>query len=140
MKYFLILCFALMGITNVYSQEVANDDNQVFMIVQTPPKFPGGVNKYLADSINYPDDARKNNAEGTVYVSFIVEKDGSVSSVKVLRGSNNASLDKEAVRVVSTMPKWTPGMQNGHTVRVQYTVPIHFVLSGDNSPPKHIKN
>ena len=141
MKTLLAFCLILVGIAPLYSQELGgDDDNKVFMIVQTPPKFPGDVNKYLCDSINYPNDAEKNNAQGTVYVSFVVEKDGSVSTVKILRGSNNASLDKEAVRVVTAMPKWTAGQQNGHTVRVLYTVPICFVLSGNNSPPKHIKN
>ena len=134
MKYLLIFCLSLLGFTNAFSQtNTQNDDDKVFMVVQTKPKFPGDINKYLADNTQYPADAKKNNIQGTVFVSFIVEKDGSVSSVKILRGVAS-SIDKEAIRVITAMPKWTPGMQNGHTVRVAYNVPLRFVLRDDTAP------
>lgn len=132
----LAFCIALLGFTGVYSQntQTAPDPDKVYTIVQQKPNFPGDINKYLSDNIRYPDDAKKNNIQGTVYVSFIIEKDGSVSGVKVARGINGGGLDNEAIRAVSAMPKWTPGQQNGHTVRVQYMVPIHFRLDDRTAP------
>jgi periplasmic protein TonB len=106
---------------------IGDDLNKVFTIVQQKPAFPGDINKYLADHIEYPEQAKDANIQGTVYVSFIVERDGSVTQVSILRGVNNY-LNDEAKRVISTMPKWSPGQQNGHAVRVQYMVPIHFIL------------
>jgi len=138
MKTIIAFCIILLGFSNVYSQttQPVADNDKVFTIVQQKPEFPGSINDWLAQNINYPPDARKSNIQGTVYVSFIVEKDGSVSNAKVLRGANSL-LDNESLRVISIMPKWTPGMQNGHNVRVQYMVPIHFMLKDDNSsPPK----
>lgn len=134
MKILLAFCIALLGFTGVYSQntQTASGPDKVYTIVQQKPDFPGDINTWLANNIVYPQDAKNNNVQGTVYVSFIVEKDGSVSTVKVLRGANS-SLDNESVRVVSAMPKWTPGMQDGLPVRVAYLVPIHFMLDGDNS-------
>jgi protein TonB len=133
-KIIFAFCFALLGFSNIYSQpaQITSDPDKVYTIVQTKPEFPGNINKYLADNIVYPNDAKANNIQGTVYVTFVVEKDGSVSGVKVLRGVAT-SLDNESVRVVSAMPKWMPGMQNGHAVRVQYMVPIHFMLSDDKA-------
>jgi len=106
---------------------LGDDDNKVFMIVQQAPKFPGDVEKWLGDHIDYPEQAKDANIQGTVFVSFIVEKDGSVSAVKIARGVNSY-LDNEALRVVTKMPKWAAGQQNGHSVRVSFTVPIRFVL------------
>ncbi|HTA26409.1 MAG TPA: energy transducer TonB [Bacteroidia bacterium] len=137
MKYILIFCLSLLGFTNAFAQaNTQNDNDKVYVIVQTQPKFHGEVNKYLSDSINYPEDAKAKNQQGTVYVSFVVEKDGSVSTVKILRGVC-PSLDNESVRVISHMPKWTPGMQNEHAVRVSYTVPIRYKLKDDilSTPP-----
>ena len=103
--------------------------NQVFTIVQQMPKFNGDLQKYLGEHIEYPEMAKENGVTGTVYVTFVVEKDGSITGVKVLRGvSGGADLDKEAIRVISSMPKWSVGMQNGHPVRVQFNLPIHFEL------------
>lgn len=106
---------------------LGDDADKVFMIVQQQPKFPGDINKWLSDHIDYPEQAKDANIQGTVFVSFIVEKDGGVSGVKILRGVNSY-LDNEALRVITKMPKWSPGQQNGHSVRVQYNVPIRFVL------------
>ncbi|HTB31124.1 MAG TPA: energy transducer TonB [Bacteroidia bacterium] len=106
---------------------LGDDENKVFTIVQQKPAFPGDINKWLADHIDYPEQAKDANIQGTVYVSFVVERDGSVSGVTVLRGVNTY-LDNEAKKKVSSMPKWTPGQQNGHSVRVQYMLPVHFIL------------
>ncbi|HTA26267.1 MAG TPA: energy transducer TonB [Bacteroidia bacterium] len=106
---------------------LGDDADKVFMVVQQQPKFPGDINKWLADHIDYPEQAKDANIQGTVFVSFIVEKDGSVSAVKILR-SVNSYLDNEALNVIKKMPKWTAGQQNGHAVRVSYNVPIRFVL------------
>lgn len=135
MKTILSFCLILLGFSSVYSQntETGSDPNEVYTIVQQAPKFPGNINTWLSDNIAYPSDAKKDSIQGTVYVSFVVEKDGSVSGVKVLRGDNKL-LDDESVRVVSSMPKWSPGMQNGHTVRVQYMVPIRYMLNNDTPP------
>jgi len=129
MKNLLVLCFTLFGITNLYSQNQSSskDADKVYTTVQTKPQFPGDINKYLADHISYPEDAKKNNVQGTVYISFVVEKDGSVSGVTALR-KVNPSLDAEAISVISSSPKWKPGMQDGMPVRVQYTVPVQYTL------------
>ena len=84
--------------------------------------------KYLAYNMIYPADAAKNKVEGRVLVTFVIEHDGSISNVNVVN-SVYPSLDKEAIRVVSEMPKWIPGKANGKTVRVKYTIPITFRLS-----------
>jgi len=106
------------------------DENKVFDVVEQPPSFPGGMaalQAYLRDNIKYPVVAAENGIEGRVIVQFVVGKDGSISNVVVAR-SADASLDKEAVRVVKAMPKWTPGKQNGTTVNVKYTCPVTFRL------------
>jgi len=103
--------------------------NQVFTIVQQMPKPSFDLNKYLSEHIQYPEVERDAGITGTVYVTFVVEKDGAISGVKVLRGvPGGPGLDKEAVNVVSHMPAWGVGMQNGHPVRVQFNLPIHFEL------------
>ena len=89
--------------------------------------FPGDINKWLGKNVKYPVIAQENNIQGRVTVQFVIERDGSITDVKVLRGVD-PSLDKEAVRVVKSMPKWKPGKQRGKPVRVSYTVPINFRL------------
>ncbi len=106
------------------------EENKVFDIVEQQPLFPGGpaaLMKYLSENTKYPVVALENGVQGRVTVQFVVEKDGSISDVHVLRGVD-PSLDKEAVRVVKSMPRWTPGKQNGITVRVNYRVPVLFRL------------
>lgn len=108
----------------------ATTDSEVFIVVEQMPEFPGGVNAmraYLAKNIKYPVVALENGLQGTVYVSFVVNQDGSIVDVNILRGVDS-SLDKEAVRVVQSMPKWKPGRQGGKSVRVSYQVPISFKL------------
>ena len=104
------------------------EQNKIFEVVEQQPQFPGGsVNGWLADHIKYPVVAAENGISGRVVVQFVVERDGSVSQVKVVRGVD-PSLDKEAQRVISSMPKWIPGKQNGQAVRSRFTVPVTFRL------------
>ena len=106
------------------------EENKVFDVVEEQPSFPGGqgaLMQWLRDNIKYPVVAAENGIEGRVIVQFIVSKTGSISGVTVARGVD-PSLDKEAVRVVSSMPNWTPGRQNGTTVNVRFTLPVTFKL------------
>lgn len=106
------------------------EEDKVFDIVEQQPLFPGGQSalmQFLHDNIKYPVVAQENGVQGRVTVQFVVEKDGSITDVHVLRGVD-PSLDKEAVRVVKSMPRWTPGKQNGTTVRVNYRLPVLFRL------------
>ena len=112
---------------SVPKPEVAN---KVFDVVEEMPSFPGGqgaLTAFLSSNIKYPVVAQENGVQGRVIVGFVVEKDGSISDVKVMR-SVDPSLDREAQRVVKAMPKWKPGKQNGSAVRVKYTVPVVFRL------------
>jgi protein TonB len=107
------------------------DPNRIFTAVEKEPGFPGGLTafgKYLEKNIRYPAVARENNTQGKVIVSFVCERDGSLTDVKVARGIGDGC-DEEAVRVIKNSPKWTPGIQNGRPVRVSYSVPISFTLS-----------
>lgn len=111
-------------------KEVEEEDTQVFFIVEDMPEFPGGelaLRQFIANSIKYPVIAQENGIQGRVYVTFVVDADGSVSDPRIARGVD-PSLDKEALRVVSMLPKWKPGQQRGKPVRVSYTVPINFQL------------
>lgn len=110
-----------------------SDQDVIFMVVEKMPQYPGGdeeLFKYLATNIKYPSDAKEQNIEGRVICQFVINRDGSVSDVVVVR-SIAPSLDAEAVRVISAMPNWTPGEQRGQTVRVKYTLPINFKLDGE---------
>ena len=106
------------------------EDENVFFIVEQMPEFPGGelaLRKYVATNVNYPVEALENGISGKVYVTFVVSKDGSVADAEIARGVDPL-LDKEALRVVNSLPKWKPGYQNGEPVNVKYTVPINFAL------------
>ena len=105
-------------------------EQEVFTIVEEMPDFPGGTAKlaeYLQKNIKYPQMARESGIQGRVFVNFVVEPDGSVSNVKVLR-SLGGGCDEEAMRVVKAMPKWKPGKQRGKPVRVSYILPVNFKL------------
>jgi TonB family protein len=137
-QYNLPIRFTLRGGTaeNADNKPIKND-NEVYNEVQQQPKFPGDVNTYLAQNIVYPNEAKSNKIEGTVYVSFIVEKDGSVSSPTIFKSVDRGeSLNKEALRVISMMPNWTPGMQSGVIVRTKYMLPVQFSLQSANSSQK----
>jgi len=105
-------------------------DNKVFDVVEVPPQFPGGDaawRAWLARNLQYPPIAQENGIQGTVVVSFIVEKDGRVTNAKVVRGKDPL-LDKEALRIINHMPNWIPGRQNNQLVRVKWTKVIGFQL------------
>ena len=106
-------------------------DEEFFMVVENMPEFPGGdagLMKYIQNNVKYPPIAKEYNITGKVYVSFIVDKSGSVTDVKIVRGVDK-SLDAEAVRVVKSLPKYKPGKQRGKAVRVMFTIPINFTLN-----------
>ena len=141
-KLLLMSLMAMMGLTTVNAQKtvVAEKNQQVFDVVEQMPEYPGGMQalfEYLSQNIAYPEDAKqqkkypedaeKQKVEGRVIATFAVETDGSISNVEVVKPAF-PSLDAEAVRVLSGMPKWSPGMQSGKVVRVKYTVPINFNL------------
>jgi len=113
----------------VEEEEIAEET--IFTIVEDEPEFPGGPSalmQYLQSNLRYPTMAREAGIQGTVFVTFVVERDGSITDVKILRGVGGG-LDEEAVRVVRGMPRWTPGRQRGQAVRVQFNLPIRFVLN-----------
>lgn len=116
--------------------DVSGDEDEVLKgPIEVMPAYPGGPNalvKYVQNNLKYPESAKKNKQEGRVFVGFVVEKDGSISNVSVMRGVCE-ELDNEAVRVVKTLPKFTPGMHGGKPVRVQYTLPIAFKLNGEST-------
>ena len=106
------------------------EETKIFTVVEQMPMFPGGdpaLMRYLSSNIHYPTVAAENGVQGRVVVGFVVERDGSITDVNVLR-SVDPSLDREAMRVVKSMPRWTPGKQNGSAVRVKYQVPVTFRL------------
>ena len=120
--------------TNVSKEQVPVEKSEgqvcdtIYNVAETMPQFPGGPNelmKYLSENTKYPESAKANKIEGRVFVSFVIEKDGSVTNAEVMRGIDK-ECDAEAVRVVSSMPKWQPGTQNGEAVRCRFTVPFIF--------------
>ena len=121
-----VLLFSFMTST---AQTKKND--MVFDVVEVMPQYPGGpiaMLKYLMENIKYPEQAMKEGIQGRVTVRFIVEKDGSISDVRPVL-SVHPLLNKEAVRVVESMPKWSPGKHNGKPVRVRFNVPVMFKLN-----------
>jgi len=139
----LLPCIALFSISVAHAQdepiitaepvvipEASSDPNEPFTMVEEMPSFPGGEQamfKHFATHVKYPDEASESGIHGAVYVTFIVERDGRISDVKVLRGIGGGC-DEEAVRVVNGMPNWIPGKQNGKIVRVRYNLPIRYAL------------
>ena len=114
----------------VVEQDEEEDEQVIFQVVEQDPEFPGGVEalyKFIQSNIKYPQLAKENNITGRVFVTFVVEKDGSVSNVKAARDIGGGC-GAEAVRVVKSMPKWTPGKQRGKAVRAAYTLPVNFTL------------
>lgn len=112
-------------------EEEAEDEEIVFVKAEKDPEFPGGVQalfKYLSENIKYPVIAQENGIQGQVVCQFTVNKDGSIVDINVVRSSGEPSLDKEAIRVIGSMPKWKPGQQRGKPVRVKYTLPVRFRL------------
>lgn len=110
-------------------------EDPIFLTAEVLPSFPGGMDafvQFLKDNLVYPQEARLSNTQGTVFVSFVVEKDGRLTNIKVIRGIGKGC-DEEAMRVIKAMPKWVPASQRGETVRLQFNVPIRFVLNRNES-------
>lgn len=122
------LCFLIFE-SNAQNQSEINPDS-IYNYAKTPPRFPDGEKalvEYLSDNIKYPKAAKKQKIEGRVLLTFIVEKDGSLSEISVYR-SVGGGCDEEALRVVEEMPLWTPARENGRAVRCRYTLPVLFRL------------
>jgi periplasmic protein TonB len=113
-------------------EEEEVEEAEIFTVVESMPGYPGGDTarmKFLQENIKYPQMARESGIQGTVYATFVVEIDGSVTDVRIVRGIGGGC-DEEAIRVIEAMPSWNPGMQRGKPVRVQFTMPIRFTLQG----------
>lgn len=126
----IIALMMLFGISfsKAQTSPTAEDKIYSFVAMENPPKFPGGMAafyKFLGENIKYPEQAKKENIQGTVFVSFVIEKDGSVSNVKTVRGLG-AGTDQEAERVLGLSPNWVAGTLDGKPVRVKYNIPIKF--------------
>lgn len=137
----LLLCIALLPAPALFAQEESiittepavipersHDTDEPFTIVEVMPTFPGGdqaMFKHIGTQVKYPEEALENGIQGVVYVTFVVERDGEITNVKMLRGIGGGC-DEEALRVLRSMPKWTPGMQDGKAVRVRYNLPFRF--------------
>lgn len=143
MKKISLLLLALTSSLVIFAQkEIVIDDKQQFTSyvdngevmltpIETPPKFPGGMLemfKFIQENLKYPKQAAKQNIQGRSICQFTVEKDGSITDVKVVRSSGNKSLDRAAIRVVKMMPKWTPGRIQGKITRMVYTLPVKFTI------------
>jgi len=131
-KIALIVLVTLFGfhLSNAQTSEVQEDRIYSFVTLKDPPRFPGGIAKFyrfLVDNLKYPEAARAKKIQGTVFVSFIVEKDGSLSNIKTVRGLSTET-DQEAERMLKISPKWEPGSLNGRPIRTQYNIPIKFAL------------
>jgi TonB family protein len=116
------------------------EDNTVynFVSMETPPTYPGGIAnfyKFLGENMKYPQQAKDDNVQGNVFVSFTVEKDGSLNDIKVERKLGGGT-DEEAIRVLKLSKRWNPGLQNGKVVRVKYNIPIKFAIAGKKPNPK----
>lgn len=131
MKRIVFSILAIMATLSINAQSKATHvEEKVYDVVEEMPQFPGGPSalfEYLSNNLQYPVVAEENGVQGRVIVTFIVEKDGSISNAKVVKVVD-PSLDKEAIRLVESMPNWIPGKQNGEPVRVKYTVPVTFRL------------
>lgn len=131
-KVLLLLTVAVLACGAASAQTVTplDQDNEIFTVVEHDPQFPGGneaLYQYLGSNAHYPEKAKEQGVQGTVYLTFIVERDGSISNIRVLRSPSDL-LSEEAQRLVKAMPKWKPGQQRGKKVRVQYNLPINFQL------------
>ena len=118
-------------VTNVQITTANTNEDQIFKVVEQMPEFPGGTTalmKYLRENLKYPEECAKENIQGKAFVEFVVKKDGSISDIKIMKSSGNEKLDNESLRVVSSMPKWKPGMQRGEVVNVRFSLPIMFRL------------
>jgi protein TonB len=134
---FIVMAGSLLISNSTFGQEKvsqpqtdSNIGKEIFMIVEKMPEFPGGEKarqKFLAQNLLYPAEAKEKNIEGTVYASFILEVDGTVSNINIIKGLGYG-LDEEVVRVLKMMPAWRPGKQKGVPVRVKINLPVKFII------------
>ena len=132
-KLILLVVVALFCCTSAMAQTVVVDEEIFLVVAENAPEFPGGSDSlyaYIARNIKYPETAKKEKIEGRVFVTFVIEKDGQVSSAKILRDIGGGC-GEEAIRVVKNMPKWKPGTQRGNPVRFQFNLPVSFMLGKD---------
>lgn len=112
-------------------QEKEVEEELVYVVVENMPEFVGGQSamlKYIDQNLHYPVAAQRNGIQGRVICQFVVNKDGSISDIEVVRSVGDMSLDNEAIRIIASMPHWIPGKQHGEVIRVKYTLPINFCL------------
>ena len=117
------------GVNTTSNDTVVGDDDYICVEYETWPEFPGGERamfQYIQENLKYPKQALKKQIQGRSICQFIVEKDGSISHIRVVRSSGNKSLDRAAIRVIKTMPKWTPGRLQGKIVRTHYVLPVNL--------------
>ena len=131
-KLIMMSLMAFFCLTTISAQKtvVSKKNQKVYDVVEKMPQYPGGMValfEFLEKNLKYPADAQKQKVEGRVIVSFIVETDGSISDINIVR-KVFPSLDEEAVRLLGMMPRWSPGLQNGKPVRVKYAIPITYSL------------
>ena len=129
--FLVFICMLLLSLKG-FAQIPATREEIVFTVVENQPEFPGGLialTNYLQQNVKYPPEAQKAGIKGRVYVSFIVEKDGSLTDIQLMKGLGYGC-NEEAIRVVNAMPKWQPGTQSGRPVRVRYNLPIEFPYTG----------
>jgi protein TonB len=139
MKYLILPLLLFISTTSFgQSSDAPKVQSKVFQVVEQMPEFPGGeaaMMRFIQKNIVYPDVERENDIQGRVVVGFVVDMDGNLSDVTIKKGVSTG-IDKEAIRVVKLMPKFTPGKQQGKPVRVQYVLPIMFKLSTQEPPKK----
>ena len=130
LKLIVLVVIATSTTTLCAQNEKVKKEDMVYRVVDQMPEYPGGkkaMRQFLADNIKYPAQAKKDEITGKVFVSFVIDKKGAVTQAKIEEGVDK-SLDKEALRVVKAMPKWTPGKHQGTPLKVQFTAPIMFAL------------
>jgi len=131
---FTTIIVLIISFSSAIAQTTDSTKNQdIFITVETMPEYPGGEQtrlSFLANNIRYPKEEMAIGIQGTVYVQFVIEKDGSISNTKILRGVSS-NIDKEVIRVVKLMPNWKPGTQKGEAVRAQFNMPVRFILQDD---------
>lgn len=130
-KIFLTIIIALMAVLTVSAQSSKESKEKIYDVVEVMPEYPGGwveLMKYLRDNIKYPAEAAKRKEQGRVIVGFVIERNGKLGNISVLRHATPL-LDEAAIEVVKKMPKWKPGKINGKNVRVKYQVPVQFRLN-----------
>lgn len=132
-KTFIIALITLLGFSVSKAQTTNTGEDKIYSFVslENPPLYPNGIAefyKFLGENIKYPEQAKENKIQGNVFVSFVVEKSGTISNVKVVKGLGYGT-DEEALRVLALSPNWEPGLKDGQPVRVKYNLPIKFSLN-----------